>query len=73
VLGVRKRKKWRMVTEEDEDDEDGDSEDDEDDNMCWPKRAYHSENYYGHVFDAGEHRLCEPFCFLFSSMIADWQ
>ncbi|SJL13455.1 uncharacterized protein ARMOST_16899 [Armillaria ostoyae] len=25
--------------------------------QCWPKRAYHAEDYFGHAFDAGEHRI----------------
>ncbi|KDR76362.1 hypothetical protein GALMADRAFT_247801 [Galerina marginata CBS 339.88] len=45
---------------EDEEDEDKNSEDEyEDANnyVRWPKRAYHSENYFGYVFDAGGHRF----------------
>ncbi|KAK0430856.1 WD40-repeat-containing domain protein [Armillaria borealis] len=25
--------------------------------QCWPKRAHHAEDYFGHAFDAGEHRI----------------
>ena len=40
---------------------DSEDSDFEDDNECtaWPKNAYHDENYYGHLFDSGEHRLCK--------------
>ncbi|KAF4613677.1 hypothetical protein D9613_007730 [Agrocybe pediades] len=49
--------------EEWEDDEAGSDEDpageyeEQSPEVCWPKKAYHSENYFGHVFDAGEHTL----------------
>jgi hypothetical protein len=26
--------------------------------QAWPRRARHSETYFGHVFDSGEHRIC---------------
>ncbi|CCL98796.1 uncharacterized protein FIBRA_00801 [Fibroporia radiculosa] len=32
-------------------------DDDDDEDRCWPKKAYHRENYYGYCFDAGDHRL----------------
>jgi hypothetical protein len=61
-----------MVVEEGEDsgewvdeDEDGDGDDDDDDDddddgeHNWPERAYHGENYFGYMFDAGDHRVCE--------------
>ncbi|KAH9479827.1 hypothetical protein JR316_0008422 [Psilocybe cubensis] len=38
-------------------DNEPDSEDDWDDERCWPRNAYHRENYWGHVWDAGDHRL----------------
>jgi len=41
------------------DSEDSDFED-EDECRGWPKNAYHDENYYGHIFDSGEHRICKP-------------
>ncbi|PPQ65280.1 hypothetical protein CVT26_000240 [Gymnopilus dilepis] len=41
---------------EEEDDADMDYES-EDDDICWPQRAHHAENYFGHVFDAGDHRF----------------
>jgi len=25
---------------------------------CWPKRAHHGEDYFGYLFDAGDHRIC---------------
>ncbi|RXW20377.1 hypothetical protein EST38_g5481 [Candolleomyces aberdarensis] len=47
--------------EERDTDEDGDDYDDEDDwddeERAWPQQAFHSETYFGHVFDAGEHRI----------------
>ena len=55
--------------DEDEDAwEDIEEDDDYDEEVCWPRKAYHSENYFGHVFDAGNHRLCEfPLLFFESS------
>ncbi|KAJ7805439.1 hypothetical protein B0H14DRAFT_3113120 [Mycena olivaceomarginata] len=38
---------------EDEDDYD----DYDDDGPCWPKNAAYAEDYFGHLFDAGEHRI----------------
>ncbi|KAJ7438782.1 hypothetical protein B0H11DRAFT_1829022 [Mycena galericulata] len=39
-------------------DEDYDSDDDDDDDgPCWPKNAAHAEDYFGHLFDAGDHRI----------------
>ncbi|KAJ7479389.1 hypothetical protein B0H11DRAFT_2423573 [Mycena galericulata] len=38
-------------------DEDYDSDDDDDDGPCWPKNAAHAEDYFGHLFDAGDHRI----------------
>ncbi|KEP47054.1 WD40 domain protein [Rhizoctonia solani 123E] len=46
------------VDEEDEEDED--DEDDEaatDGERCWPKDAWHTEDYFGHLFDAGDHSI----------------
>ena len=40
------------VDEDDEDDEDGFDK-------KWPKKANHSEDYFGYPFDAAGHRLCE--------------
>ncbi|KAJ7184810.1 hypothetical protein C8R46DRAFT_1343810 [Mycena filopes] len=45
-----------MMMELDSEDEDEDSED-EDEAPCWPQRAAHAEDYFGHLFDAGDHRL----------------
>jgi hypothetical protein len=41
--------------DEQEDEEDGD---DDDYARCWPRKAAHAEEYFGHLFDAGEHRIC---------------
>ena len=46
---------------DDSEDEGADSEDEieeENEYRCWPQRAHQAENHFGHVFDAGEHRLC---------------
>lgn len=44
--------------EEDMEDEEEDDDDDDDLNMrCWPKKAYHDEDFFGYMFDAGEHRI----------------
>ncbi|KAF5342363.1 hypothetical protein D9611_001753 [Ephemerocybe angulata] len=44
-----------------DDDDDEDEEDDEDrwedTDQCWPGNAYHSETYFGHTFDSGDHRI----------------
>ncbi len=51
--------------EDDEDDYDEDEDDDwDDEDRCWPSRAFHMENYFGEMFDAGEDRLCECSRFL---------
>jgi hypothetical protein len=45
-----------------------DSDGDEDDGVNnWPERAYHSEDYFGYMFDAADHRVCES---LFHSSIS---
>ncbi|KAG8719134.1 hypothetical protein FRC09_011581 [Ceratobasidium sp. 395] len=31
--------------------------DDMEDDVAWPKKAWHDENYFGYAFDAGEHRI----------------
>ncbi|KAJ7235721.1 hypothetical protein B0H12DRAFT_1212432 [Mycena haematopus] len=49
-----------VPSEEDDDpmdDDEFDSEDDDDDGPCWPKNAAHAEDYFGYLFDAGNHRL----------------
>ncbi|KIJ66740.1 hypothetical protein HYDPIDRAFT_26164 [Hydnomerulius pinastri MD-312] len=64
---------WEDVDDDDDDDDDEDkgswkpafdsalaAEAEDDYDGCgrrWPKRAEHSENYFGHTFDAGGHRL----------------
>ncbi|KAJ7500633.1 hypothetical protein B0H11DRAFT_785998 [Mycena galericulata] len=54
---------WRWETADDEDgtmedESDDDSEDEyDDDDQCWPTNAAHAEDYFGHLFDAGDHRL----------------
>jgi WD40 repeat protein len=46
----------------DDDDEDDDEDDEEGDHEhCWPDRAFHHENYFGYMFDAGDHRICKFF------------
>ncbi|QRV83116.1 hypothetical protein RhiJN_11132 [Ceratobasidium sp. AG-Ba] len=37
--------------------EDEDDEGDFDEERAWPKNAWHDENYFGYVFDAGNHRI----------------
>ncbi|KAJ6561272.1 hypothetical protein B0H10DRAFT_2117892 [Mycena sp. CBHHK59/15] len=39
------------------DDSESDEDDYADDDPCWPKDAAHAENYFGHVFDCGDHRI----------------
>ncbi|CAE6481558.1 unnamed protein product [Rhizoctonia solani] len=41
----------------DMDDDEMDDEDDEDGERCWPKNAWHKEDYFGYLFDAGDHRI----------------
>jgi hypothetical protein len=41
------------------DDDDDDNDDEDDDERCWPKHAHHTEGYFGYMFDAGDHTLCE--------------
>ncbi|KAL5637777.1 hypothetical protein ACGC1H_002142 [Rhizoctonia solani] len=43
------------VNEEDE--EDDDDEEVTDGERCWPKDAWHTEDYFGHLFDAGDHSI----------------
>lgn len=45
-------------------DEDMDDDDFDGDERCWPKGAMHGEDYFGHTFDAGDHRICEYTLFL---------
>jgi WD40 repeat protein len=49
-----------MDDEDDSEEEDDyDSEDEDDDEApCWPKDAAYAEDYFGHLFDAGNHRIC---------------
>ena len=35
--------------------------DDENYERLWPANATHLEDYFGHPFDAGEHRLCTSY------------
>lgn len=46
---------------DDEEEDDYDEEDDalEGDEKLWPQRAFHREDYFGYMFDAGNHRVCE--------------
>ena len=57
--------------EEDEDgSQDEDEDEDEDDHFHWPKRAVHSEDFFGYNFDSGTHNLCKSLLsFGFSSII----
>ena len=47
-----------------EDEEDYDDDDLEGDEKLWPDRAFHAEDYFGYMFDAGDHRICK--CFMFA-------
>jgi len=44
---------------DEEEEEEEEEEYFEDETFCWPQGAAHAEHYFGHVFDAGDHRLCE--------------
>ncbi|KAJ7302656.1 hypothetical protein DFH08DRAFT_904878 [Mycena albidolilacea] len=41
----------------DEENEEADDDDDDYYGRCWPRKAAHAEEYFGHVLDAGEHRI----------------
>lgn len=59
------------VMDDDDDDEyeGGDDSDEDDEDMCWPQKAYHGEDYFGYAFDAGEHRICEyPYLYRWASL-----
>jgi len=46
---------------DDEGDVEGEEDDEDEDanfGKKWPKKAMHSEDYFGYPFDAAEHRLC---------------
>ncbi|KAJ7609224.1 hypothetical protein DFH06DRAFT_1247643 [Mycena polygramma] len=59
----RPRISWSWESLEREDSDGYDSEDEwDDDGPCWPKNAGNAEDYFGHLFDAGDHRL---FCYAF--------
>lgn len=56
----------RASGSQDSDDEDGsddpsDDDDDHDDyeDRCWPIEAFFAEDYFGYVYDAGRHKICE--------------
>jgi hypothetical protein len=55
---VRKQKNPEGEGTEGDDGEDDDDDDDYEE-RCWPKRAHHGEDYFGYLFDAGDHSLCE--------------
>ncbi|KAG5636223.1 hypothetical protein H0H81_008730 [Sphagnurus paluster] len=56
----RERRSFRDDDEqEEEEEEEEEEEDDDDDDRCWPKDAYHGEEYYGYLYDSGDHTLCE--------------
>jgi hypothetical protein len=44
-------------------------EDDEYEERCWPKGAWHGEDYFGYTFDAGDHSLCKFPGFLGSELL----
>lgn len=49
-----------VVDDEDDDDyEDEEGEDFDDFEQAWPKKAFHEETYFGHIFDSGDSRICE--------------
>ncbi|CUA78533.1 hypothetical protein RSOLAG22IIIB_13211 [Rhizoctonia solani] len=55
-------KSQRSDTDVDYDEEgEGDDDDDEegpiDGERCWPKEAWHTEDYFGYLFDAGDHSI----------------
>ena len=50
-------------------DEDEDDYEDEDEERAWPENAWHDETYFGHVFDAGDHRICEWLGFAFRALL----
>ena len=48
----------------DDDDDDYEDESDEeygDFEQAWPKKAFHEETYFGHIFDSGDSRICGSF------------
>ncbi|KAJ6467549.1 WD40 repeat-like protein [Mycena vitilis] len=47
---------WESLEREDSDSYDSDDESDYD-APCWPKNAGNAEDYFGHLFDAGDHRI----------------
>ena len=54
------KKTVKKTVQEDSDEEDVESDSDmEDEEVCWPTQACHSENYFGHMYDAAEHILRE--------------
>jgi len=53
----------------DEDTEQDQARFEESEDRCWPKGAYHAEDHFGHVFDAGDHRLCEFFDISWTAML----
>jgi hypothetical protein len=62
------------VDEDEDEDGDGDEDDQDDGENNWPERAYHSEDYFGYMFDAADHRVCESsplpfFCISFTLLI----
>ena len=50
----------RAKISQDQDPEDDELEDDDEgyEGRCWPKRAHHGEDYFGYLFDAGDHSIC---------------
>ena len=49
----------KMDEDEEEEEEEDDFDDDDYDCPNWPEKAHHNEDYFGYMFDAGNHRICE--------------
>jgi len=48
----------KVPQEQDPEDDELESDDEGYEGRCWPKRAHHGEDYFGYLFDAGDHRIC---------------
>jgi hypothetical protein len=49
----------RVEADDEEDEVEENIEEEEDDGFNWPEKAFHPEDYFGYLFDAGGHRICE--------------
>ena len=59
-LPVKGNSASQVDTAKGRDDDGGEDEVEyEDTDQCWPTNAYHNETYFGHIFDSGDHRICE--------------